>query len=284
MDILLEMPLTIFTALAPAGAGAFVAIALGLWLGAPSEEEGKRAAAHSLVPLALVAMAFVAAFFHLTNPLNSPWVIAGVGRSPMANEIVAGVVFFLIALAAVGGGASGKLKGAGLNGLFAAAGAAGLLFSLFIGLAYGVDTVVTWNHPALPFVSLGAALAMGAAVGCAVLVSVKPSMAFAGRARVALLVVLALGALLVVMGELVWFTDASAVTTPLVSGAERAMAVQPFVIAGAVLFGCSGLAAAVLLLRRRGGAAWFAMVALAQIAGMLLLRIAFYGMQISVGL
>ena len=67
-----ELPLALFTTLAPIGAGAFVALAIALLTTPFSDEQLKRIDRMTLIPLVVVIMGFAASFFHLASPLHAP--------------------------------------------------------------------------------------------------------------------------------------------------------------------------------------------------------------------
>jgi anaerobic dimethyl sulfoxide reductase subunit C (anchor subunit) len=111
----IRITLTLFSILAPAGALAFIAMALQvLWRrrrelqDGQDEREGQGEVAqyaivterleHWLIlPLVVCAVGFVASATHLGTPANALYVIMGWGRSPLSNEVVAAVGFLFLA-------------------------------------------------------------------------------------------------------------------------------------------------------------------------------------------
>ena len=78
-----ELPLALFTTLAPLGAGAFIALACAFFTTSFSDEQLKKIDRGTIIPLAIVIVGFICAFFHLASPMNAPSVFFGAG-SPMS--------------------------------------------------------------------------------------------------------------------------------------------------------------------------------------------------------
>ena len=158
-----ELSLVLFTTLAPAGiAGYLVMAAFGLM--AP-DGAAARASRYLVVPLAIAITGLIASATHLGTPANALYVLAGLGRSPLSNEVVA-VVGFL----AVGGvywmlSFGDRLGRAARRAWLVAAIATGLVALLMISLAYSVGTVPTWSLPMAPLTLWLGAAGPGAAVG-----------------------------------------------------------------------------------------------------------------------
>ena len=88
-----ELPLALFTTLAPAGAGAFIALACVFFAASFTDEQMRKIDRMMLIPLAAVIVGFACSFAHLASPLNAIHAFAGFGTSPLTNEIVVGSVF-----------------------------------------------------------------------------------------------------------------------------------------------------------------------------------------------
>ena len=82
-----ELPLALFTTLAPLGAGAFVALACAFFTTSFSDEQQKKIDRGTIIPLAIVIIGFICAFFHLASPMNAPSVFLGAG-SPMCCRLL----------------------------------------------------------------------------------------------------------------------------------------------------------------------------------------------------
>lgn len=89
--------LAIFTSLAPAGMVAFFLLGLYALLREEVEPEGIRALnPWFAVPLTVTWLGFIASATHLGMPSNALYVVTGMGRSPLSNEVAAvvGFLFF----------------------------------------------------------------------------------------------------------------------------------------------------------------------------------------------
>ena len=278
-----EMPLTIFTTLAPVGSGAFAALAIALLIGGFDDADRARLCRLAFVPLGVVAVAFAAAFFHLASPLHAFWVLFGIRSSPMSNEIAAGVAFAAAAFATVAAGATGRVGERALTALFCVSGALGLAFSWLVGAAYAVDTVATWSHPALPFVAVGCALCGGALLAVALL----SAGGFAEKVRANPFKTAAVacigGAVLAVVCTLAWYGGVVGTATPLVDGAARAGGYAAALLAAGGLVAASAALGIAATVRPRGSVLPAAAVVLL-VAGVFVARVAFYALEISVGL
>ncbi|MCI2242352.1 dimethyl sulfoxide reductase anchor subunit family protein [Adlercreutzia faecimuris] len=90
-----EITLVLFTTLAPAGIVAYVIMALPLVVrGDGLGRDARRRLDASLgMPVVVAMVGLVASATHLGNPANALYIVAGLGRSPLSNEVVCGVAF-----------------------------------------------------------------------------------------------------------------------------------------------------------------------------------------------
>lgn len=139
-----EMPLLVFSILAPAG---LVALGLtGLLRGlAEGDANAKKLDALALIPAVVVLIGLAASVFHLGSPAHMFGMFAGLGSSPLSNEIAcAGLsiavaaVYVIFALVKHPG--AGAHKGFGIALLVL-----GLACAVMTGLAYSIRTIPTWN-------------------------------------------------------------------------------------------------------------------------------------------
>ena len=86
-----ELPLALFTTLAPVAAGAFIALAVAFFTTKFSDEQLRKIDRMTTIPVVVLIVGFICAFFHLANPMHAFGVFAGVGSSPLSNELVAAV-------------------------------------------------------------------------------------------------------------------------------------------------------------------------------------------------
>ena len=118
-----------------------------------------------VVPLVLAITGLIASATHLGTPANALYVITGIGRSPLSNEVVAAVVFL-----ALGGiywilSFRDDLRRSFRIAWLSATVAAGLAFVGYIAAAYSVPSVPTWNLPTAPLTLWLNALSSGPFVG-----------------------------------------------------------------------------------------------------------------------
>lgn len=278
-----ELPLALFTTLAPLGAGAFIALAYAFFTTSFSDEQQKKIDRGTIIPLAIVIVGFICAFFHLASPMNAPSVFLGAG-SPMSNEIIAGCVFAIVAIVYVIVANAGKLCGSARKGFAAVVAVLAVLFAIFTGLAYVMNTIATWDTPLVPVQMLGFALVGGAATAALVLASAGAwADACKGSFKSAVIGLAVVGAVLAIVGLAGQLAMASGMENALVSGSE--------LVSGALLPAVIGLAlivvAAVLVfvaVKKEATIGLAAAAVIAALVGIFLARMAFYAIQMSVGI
>ena len=160
-----EAALAVFTTLAPMGACAFIVLCAACFKGAFEGVSAKALDKAAFLPLVVVAVGFIGAFFHLASPLNAFFVFMGVGSSPLSNEVTVGVVFFVLAAVYCILAVAGKLSAGVRKGLLVAVSVMAVVFSVFCGLAYAMYTIPTWNTPASAVQMLGYGLLGGGILG-----------------------------------------------------------------------------------------------------------------------
>lgn len=145
-----EMPLVLFTALAPSGTVCMVAL-MALLLGHRFElEYCPRLNQAMWLPLAVTTVGLVAAAAHLGTPANALYVFSGVGRSPLSNEVACAVLFLVVC------GVNWLLsfirnENLQVKRMFAVLIIVlGLVFLASIALAYDVESISTWSSPFVP--------------------------------------------------------------------------------------------------------------------------------------
>lgn len=165
---LAELPLAIFSTLMPLSVGSFVAIAVVVFSDTLDDKLSKVIRRSISVPLVLLGIGFIAAFFHLSTPLNAVYVLSGIGRSPLASEIAAvslytvlAVAYFVVEMV--------KMKCVAFRKcLLVAVLASGLVASVFTGAAYYVETIAGWAS-VWPAVEQMGYLLMGTLIGLSAL-------------------------------------------------------------------------------------------------------------------
>ncbi len=277
-----HMPLALFTTLASVAAGVYIALAIALFTGKFSDETLKKVDKLTIAPLIVLIVGFIAAFFHLTAPLNAFGVFAGVGSSPLSNEIVAGVVFTVVALIYTILALVGKLSAGARKGFAAVVAILGVIFAVFMGTAYMMDTIASWNTPLVPVQMVGYALA-GGAIFATWMFSQAGALAQAGSAKTALLVVAIVGAVLGIAGFGAQLASVSGMSTALFSGAALVESVMMLAVIGFALI-VVGVALEFVAMRASSSTVLALVGLVAVIVGILLARLAFYAIELSVGL
>lgn len=275
-----EMPLALFTTLAPIGAGAFVALAVAFCTETFSDDAVKKIDKFTLIPTLVVIAGFICAFFHLANPMHAMNVFNGVGSSPMSNELVAACVFALVMIVYQIVALAGKLSASAHKGFLAVVAVLAIVFALFCGAAYMIDTVPSWNTPMGPVQVLGYELAGGAALGALVL-ACSGVLGDAAKAKKALAALAIVGAILGIVALIVMVQATAGMSNAVANGADLAAGVTGFMVVSSV---CVAAAAICTVASRKNAAALPALACVLGVVGVLVGRLAFYGLEISVGL
>lgn len=279
-----ELPLALFTTLAPIGAGAFIALAVAFLTTKFSDEQLKKIDRMTTIPVVVLVAGFVCAFFHLASPMHAFGVFAGVGASPLSNELLAGVVFAVLAIVYWIVALAGKLGEGARKGFAVVVAVMAVVFACFTGAAYMMETIASWNTPMVPVAVLGFSLLGGVCLGVLVLaLSGALEDAAKGGFKMAALAVLIVGLVLGVAGLLVQVMSVSGMGNALVDGADLVAAASAPMWIGVV---CMVVAAAVafMALRNSKSTALAAAAPVLAIVGVFAARLAFYAVQLSVGL
>lgn len=282
-----EMPLALFSTLAPMGAGAFLILAVAFSTSKPDADALRRIDRLTAIPVALVIVGFIAAFFHLANPLNAFGVFADLGASPLSNELAAGCLFAAAMLVYWIWAVTGKMPAGARRGLVWVTAVLGLVFAWFTGMAYMIDTIPSWNTIAGPVQMLGFALLGGAAVGVLVLsLAGRGGALKSGSLKTAVIAVLVAGLVLGIGGFAVQAMAASSLENPLYSGADLVANAMMVIVCGIICLVGTGVCDTFAVRGAGTGTLVGASVGAAVLAvvGILLMRMAFYAMQISIGI
>lgn len=279
-----ELPLALFTTLAPIGAGAFIALAVAFFTTKFSDEQLKKIDRMTTIPVVVLVLGFICAFFHLANPLHAFGVFAGVGSSPLSNELVAGCVFAALAVIYWIVALAGKLSEGARKGFAAVVAVMAVVFACFTGAAYMMDTIASWNTPMVPVAVLGFSLLGGVSLGVLVLALAGAlEDAAKGGFKMAALVVLVVGLVLGVAGLLVQVMGVSGMSNALVDGVDLVAAASAPMWIGVVCMVVAAVAA-FMALRNTKSAALAAAAPVLAVVGVFAARLAFYAVQLSVGL
>lgn len=279
-----ELPLALFTTLAPIGAGAFIALAVAFFTTKFSDEQLKKIDRMTTIPVVVLVAGFVCAFFHLASPMHAFGVFAGLGASPLSNELLAGVVFAVLAIVYWIVALAGKLGEGARKGFAAVVAVMAVVFACFTGAAYMMETIASWNTPMVPVAVLGFSLLGGVSLGVLVLaLSGALEDAAKGGFKMAALAVLVVGLVLGVVGLLVQVMSVSGMGNALVDGADLVAAASAPMWIGVVCMVVAA-AAAFMALRNSKSTALAAAAPVLAIVGVFAARLAFYAVQLSVGL
>lgn len=279
-----ELPLALFTTLAPIGAGAFIALAVAFFTTKFSDEQLKKIDRMTTIPVVVLVAGFICAFFHLASPMHAFGVFAGLGASPLSNELFAGVVFAVLAIVYWIVAFAGKLGEGARKGFAAVVAVMAIVFACFTGAAYMMETIVSWNTPMVPVAVLGFSLLGGVSLGVLVLaLSGALEDAAKGGFKMAAPVVLVVGLVLGVVGLLVQVMSVSGMGNALVDGADLVTAASAPMWIGVVCMVVAA-AAAFMALRNSKSTALAAAAPVLAIVGVFAARLAFYAVQLSVGL
>ncbi len=279
-----ELPLALFTTLAPIGAGAFIALAVAFFTTKFSDEQLKKIDRMTTIPVVVLVAGFICAFFHLASPMHAFGVFAGLGASPLSNELLAGVVFAVLAIVYWIVALAGKLGEGAHKGFSAVVAVMAVAFACFTGAAYMMETIVSWNTPMVPVAVLGFSLLGGVSLGVLVLaLSGALEDAAKGGFKMAAPVVLVVGLVLGVVGLLVQVMSVSGMGNALVDGADLVTAASAPMWIGVVCMVVAA-AAAFMALRNSKSTALAAAAPVLAIVGVFAARLAFYAVQLSVGL
>ena len=279
-----ELPLALFTTLAPIGAGAFIALAVAFFTTKFSDEQLKKIDRMTTIPVVVLVVGFICAFFHLASPMHAFGVFAGVGASPLSNELLAGVVFAVLAIVYWIVALAGKLGEGARKGFAAVVAVMAVVFACFTGAAYMMETIASWNTPMVPVAVLGFSLLGGICLGVLVLaLSGALEDAAMGGFMMAALAVLIVGLVLGVAGLLVQVMSVSGMGNALVDGADLVAAASAPMWIGVVCMVVAAVAA-FMSLRNSKSTVLAAAAPVLAVVGVFAARLAFYAVQLSVGL
>ena len=279
-----ELPLALFTTLAPIGAGAFIALAVAFFTTKFSDEQLKKIDRMTTIPVVVLVVGFICAFFHLASPMHAFGVFAGLGASPLSNELLAGVVFAVLAIVYWIVALAGKLGEGARKGFAAVVAVMAIVFACFTGAAYMMETIASWNTPMVPVAVLGFSLLGGVSLGVLVLaLSGALEDAAKGGFKMAARAVLIVGLVLGIAGLMVQVMSVSGMGNALVDGADLVAAASAPMWIGVVCMVVAA-AAAFMALRNSKSTALAVAAPVLAIVGVFAARLAFYAVQLSVGL
>lgn len=274
--------LAVFTALAPAGAVAFAIAALFVLVRRDVPDQAVDRLSHMLiVPLGVAWAGFIASATHLGTPANALYAVSGLGRSPLSNEVVAALLFLLVA--GVYWLYTFKMDyKRGLARLLAALSVVSCIAMVgFMAFAYSVPTVPSWDTWHTPVDLCLTSLLGGCALGASLLRTLLPET----RRWRAVLRGMTLAVLVISAIMLVWHAAFLADVSNNVATAGDGVPFYGVLIAVHVALGAVGVG---LQQKSARSAGWKAAVVDAcgcalVLAAVLVARIPFYAAYLSVG-
>ena len=232
----------------------------------------------------MLIVGFICAFFHLANPMHAFGVFAGVGSSPLSNELVAGCVFAVLAIVYWIVALAGKLGEGARKGFSAVVAVMAVVFACFTGAAYMMGTIASWNTPMVPVAIVGFCLLGGVSLGVLVLALAGAlEDAVAGSFKMAALVVAVVGLVLGIAGTVAQVMGVSGMSNALVDGADLVAGATVPMWVGVICLVVAA-AAAFAALRNTKSAALAVVAPVVALVGVFACRMAFYAVQLSVGL
>lgn len=273
-----ETPLALFTTCSSIGAGAFVALALSFFTKQFSADQLKRIDRLTTLPIAFVIVGFICAFFHLASPANALGVFNHIGSSPLSNELLVACVFAAVAIVYWIMGLAGRLGG--IRKVFCCVVAViALVFAAFMGLAYGISTVPTWDNVFAPVGMVGLMLVGGAALGATVVALGAGDDTISSSEGI----LAAVGTVVAAFGVFGQVMTAQSVSNAYVSGEALSSECMVWAVVAIVCLAISAIVLLVPGIRRNGRVAGIVSLVLAFV-GVLIARFAFYALFVSAGL
>lgn len=276
-----QIALALFTTFTSSGIVACALCAVHLLTGSREDDARMRAGRFLIVPLGAVIFGLIASTNHLGRPSNTLYVLSGVGRSPLSNEVVAVVVFtglVWIAWLASFGGSKGRVLMKALLALSLPVAVAALAF---MANAYSIDAIVTWALPYTPINLLLTSFAGGSMLALCALVAAKDARP---RSIVALMILCVAATVAGVVVQTMQYLALDSVT----SGLQRASDLVPFyplcIGSFAILVLGAQIIGAVRLREQRSlRTPQAVLMTIMVLAGTFVVRFAFYCMHLTAG-
>ena len=275
-----ELPLVFFTTFIPLVGGTFIAIALAVLFGKLNDDQIKTLDRFTFVPLVLLVIGVIGAFFHLTAPQYVVYILVGFGESPMSNEIAVTALLGLLIVAylvvALLGKASLLFRKIALIVIVAVA----FVQAIFMGLAYYINTIVSWANPWQVIQMVGFVL-MGCAVGALILHLANATDAGKSVKISAILVISGLA--VACISGCIHLYQVSGIEELLVNGADVVAQVIPYGII-ALVCGIAGAICCSMAYLKKNKTLFYGLAAGLVLLAIFFARTVFYCVQIGVGL
>jgi len=278
-----ELPLALFSTIAPIGAGAFVALCVAFFKGSFTESQLKAIDRYSIVPIIVALVGMACSVPHLTNANNAVNVLNTIGATPLANEMTAFGVFLVLACLYWIFGVAGGLKNMAFRRVFAAIVAiAAIVFAVFVGMAYALPTQQVWNTLWTPVQIVGIELFGGMVAGMIVLIMANADKGVENGTDTVLAGIAIFGFVVACVATCVIWYLGSVAASPVIDVAANAGSLIVFLVLFIVL-GIIGCACAFFTCKIGSMSllGWASLVVI--VLACFFARLVFYGMQIGVG-
>lgn len=161
----LQLPLVFFTAAAPMASGAFIGLAIAFITAHFTDEQLRRIDRWTLLPLAILAVAFVAAFLFFATPQSALLALQGVSAGALGFTVIMALLFAVAALVYWVVAMVGRLTRGARKVYAAFVGVLAVVLSVAIGSVYALSEVSTWASPVVPFGFAGYSVVGGVPLG-----------------------------------------------------------------------------------------------------------------------
>lgn len=278
-----ELGLALFTTFSPSCAVAVAVVAFAI-MRATWDDLSMRLAHRLIILLSGALVGFLASTTQLGSPDNALFVLTGVGRSPLSNEVTSVVAFLgMTGLFWITSFYNVPLKARKIWTVLIMISAC--LSMVMVSRAYSVHTIPTWNSAFVPANLILSALVGGLTVG-GLYLNMNSNGAFARQQKAlcaCAAVLLCANAVVLVLQDQSFLL----VKNSFLQAAEL-MRSYPISIAAYVLLVAIGIATSLLSgknIANNRKATFFAALSVAFLfAGIFIIRLAFYGMYMTVGL
>lgn len=214
----LQLPLVFFTAAAPMASGAFIGLAIAFITAHFTDEQLRRIDRWTLLPLAILAVAFVAAFLFFATPQSALLALQGVSAGALGFTVIMALLFAVAALVYWVVAMVGRLTRGARKVYAAFVGVLAVVLSVAIGSVYALSEVSTWASPVVPFGFAGYSVVGGVPLGMLVvaLAQAMPATRFGTVSLVAALV----GAVVSIFAVTVQLMNAQATAAVVAPGVD----------------------------------------------------------------
>jgi anaerobic dimethyl sulfoxide reductase subunit C (anchor subunit)/Tat-targeted selenate reductase subunit YnfH len=283
MNAFTDLPLALFTTLAPLAAGGFVGLCIASLMLKDTEGGGQKIARYSWGLWILALIGLICSFFHLADPAHALNVIHGVGSSPLSNEVLVAGIFGLLSLVYCIVFSVKKVNAKANKVALVVVALSALLLMVFCGLAYCIATIPSWNSPASVLTILGFGLS-GGIIAALLLYSLAKTGEQQTRAfKVAFAVVMVAALVIALIALFVQIATAAGLPNYLLDGGALFGAALPYAIAALICGLVAALLGLVGLFKRPSAGLYVVAVILIAVAA-LCARLAFYSVQMGVAL